>query len=395
MKKITKLAALAVALLMLLSSLVGCSSLGEPVMELEGTQITENMVGFWLSRYKAQFEHYYGTAIASQYGLKSIDEFWPLVANKETGETFDDVMSGYIYENAETYLCALYMFDYYKLSLPKKTVEEVDAYLDTLLEEFAYGSKSEFNAILKDYGINYDILRELYLIDEKVSYLEEYLFSANGPEAITPAKKEEYYQSHYVRMRQIALFINECPEVDDKGEYVLDSDGNTKYRDMTAAETQAARARCDEALKKLKGGETFATVMTEYDENTADDSYTNGLYMSADSAIGTDAALDKIYEELCDMEVGEIRLIETENNLHIVEKLPLDKGAYDVEANSDFFTFYDAELGKYVKFDYYIRTPLFLEYIENKLSEYEDVIKIDEALLKKTKISTVKANYYF
>jgi hypothetical protein len=117
--------------------------------------------------------------------------------------------------------------------------------------------------------------------------------------------------------------------------------------------------------------------------------------MSADSAIGTDAALDKIYEELCKMEVGEIKMIETENNLHIIEKLPLDAGAYNVKANSDFFTFYDAELEKYVEFGYYIRTPLFLEYIEAKLEEYKDIIVIDEELLRKTKLSTVKANYYF
>ena len=87
MKIIKKITACALALLMLLLSLVGCSSYGKPVMELGGTEITENMIQFWLSRYKAQFEYYYGDAICSQYDLDSVDQFWPIVSDDATGET--------------------------------------------------------------------------------------------------------------------------------------------------------------------------------------------------------------------------------------------------------------------------------------------------------------------
>ena len=110
--------------------------------------------------------------------------------------------------------------------------------------------------------------------------------------------KENYYQQNYVRMRQICFFINECPELDEKGNPVLDKDGYTKYRSMTAAETQEARSRAADALKSINSGSDFLAVSKEYDENPTDDKYAGGIYMSKDSAMGTDAALEKIYNEL-------------------------------------------------------------------------------------------------
>ncbi len=395
MKIIKKITAIALALVMLALSLVGCSSLGTPVMELGGTEITANMIEFWLSRYKAQFEHYYGEAVRKQYGLDKVDQFWPLVADPATGETYDDIMSGFIYENAQTYLCSLYLFDQFGLSLPSSTVEEVDTLIADLCENYASGSKSEFNALLSNYGVSMKILRELYLIDEKVDYLQEYLFGPGGTLGVTKIDKENYYQQNYVRMRQICFFINECPEYDENGNPVQDKDGYTKYRSMTTAETQEARSKAAEALKSINSGSDFLEISKQYDENPTDDRYAGGIYMSKDSAMGTDAALEKIFNELQAMEVGQIKLIETENNLHIVEKLELDEGAYDKTANTDFFTFYDAELGALETFEQYLKEPLFLEYIAESLEKYSADVKIDEELLNKYKLSTVEANYYY
>ncbi len=395
MKKITKIAALLLAAVMLCASLISCAGYGTPVMELGETQITENMIEFWLSRYKAQFVYYYGDAICQQYDLDKVDQFWGIKSDAETGETFDDVMSGFIYENAKTYLCALYLFDQLGLSLPAETVSEIDTYMDELLEEYASGSKSEFNALLSAYGVNYKLLRELYIIDEKVDFLQEHLFGVGGTIGVTKIDKENYYRENYVRMRQICIFINERPVKDDEGNYVLDDDGYTKYEDMTAAETQEARVRADDALKKLASGETFAAVSKTYDENSADDNYANGLYISKDSAMGTDAALEKIYNELVGMEVGQVKLIETEGSLHIVEKLELDEGAYDKKENEDFFKFYDSETQGYLTYEGYLRDPLFLSYINESLEKFSADIKIDEEKLKAKKLSNVEANYYY
>ena len=394
MKKIIRIAAALMAAVMMTLSLASCGGKENTVMELGGTVITENMIEFWLSRYKAQFVYYYGDPICQQYDLDNIEQFWPIKDEGGSGKTYDEIMSEFIYENAETYLCALYLFDQYGLSLPKETEADVDAYIDELCEKNASGSKSEFNGILENYGVNRKQLRELYLIDAKVDYLQEYLFGTNGTLGVTKVDKEKYYQENYARMRQICFFINERPETDSNGDLVLDSEGNIKYIDMTAAETQEARSRADEALKKIRAGTPFPNVHNEYDENKQDDNYAS-IYISRDSAMGSDPALEKIYTELGDMKVGEIRLIETENNIHIVEKLELPEGAYDDSANIDFFSFYDPELENYITFEAYLREPLFLEYIAESLEKFSADIKIDEEMLNKKKLSNVKANYSY
>ncbi len=395
MKKIIKTAALILAVLMMALPFASCSGYGTPVMELGGTEITENMIEFWLSRYKAQFEYYYSAAILEQYQLDKLDQFWEISADSETGETFDDVMSGFIYENAKTYLCSLYLFEQLGLSLPENTVRSVDDLMEDLLEEYASGSKSEFNALLSTYGVNYKLLRELYLIDEKVDYLQEHLFGNGGTFGVTKIDKENYYQENYVRMQQICIFINERPVVDENGNYVLDEDGYTKVEDMSAADTQEARERAAEAITKLNNKESFESVSAKYDENTADNAYTSGIYISQDSAMGTDPALEKIYNELVSMEVGQIKLIETETGLHIVKKLELDEGAYDKEINSDFFKFYDPDTQNYVTYEGYLKEPLFLEYINESLEKFSADIKIDEERLKSKKLSNVQSNFYY
>lgn len=393
-KRQLKIIAAVLALVMTLLCAVSCTSRSVVVMSLGKTEITGGMIEFWMSRYKAQFEYSYGQSLKSAYGLSSVDKIWTLRVSDDSAKTYDDLFSEYIYDNARTYLCALYLFDQYDLKLPDATVKSVDAAIDDYVTNLADGSKSEFNAILAAYGINRKLLRELYLIDEKVSYLKEYLFGSDGIQPVNAQQLEDYYQKNYVRMKQICVFINEAPKINEDGTYDTDSSGNIAYRELTADENAAARVKIDEAMKKLEGGADFETVLDEYDENRADDIYENGIYMSAESSIGNDEDLQKIYEALTEMEDGEVRQIELTNSLHIVKKYKLDEGAYARSENSDFFLFSDGTQG-YVTFAQYVKTPIFLDYIKERQDQYAADIKIDEDLLEGYKISKVKANYSF
>ena len=382
------------ALLLALIQLVSCSSLGTPVMTLGKTEITGSMIEFWMSRYKAQFEYSYGQSLKTAYGLSSVDSIWKVKVKDDSAETYDDMFSSYIFDNAKTYLCALYLFDQFGLKLPDSTVKKTDETINEYVTNRADGSKSEFNAILAAYGINMKILRELYLADEKVSYLREYLFGSNGTEPITTQQIEDYYQKNYVRMKQICVFINQRPKQNEDGTYVTDSSGKTQYTTMTADENAAARTKIEEALAKIDGGEDFEKALSEYDENKADDGYKNGIYMSAESSFGNDEDLQKIYETLCEMKVGEVRELELSNSLHILKKYELDTGAYAKAENSDFFLFNDGT-GSYQTLQQYVKTPLFLDYIKGKLDEFSADIKIDEEALSQYRISKVKSNYNF
>lgn len=393
-KSVLRICAALTALLLALIQLVSCSSLGMPVMTLGKTEITGSMIEFWMSRYKAQFEYSYGQSLKTAYGLSSVDSIWKVKVKDDSAETYDDMFSSYIFDNAKTYLCALYLFDQFGLKLPDSTVKKTDETINEYVTNLADGSKSEFNAILAAYGINMKILRELYLADEKVSYLREYLFGSNGTEPITTQQIEDYYQKNYVRMKQICVFINQRPKQNEDGTYVTDSSGKTQYTTMTADENAAARTKIEEALAKIDGGEDFEKALSEYDENKADDGYKNGIYMSAESSFGNDEDLQKIYETLCEMKVGEVRELELSNSLHIIKKYELDTGAYAKAENSDFFLFNDGT-GSYQTLQQYVKTPLFLDYIKGKLDEFSADIKIDEEALSQYRISKVKSNYNF
>ena len=393
-KSVLRICAALTALLLALIQLVSCSSLGTPVMTLGKTEITGSMIEFWMSRYKAQFEYSYGQSLKTAYGLSSVDSIWKVKVKDDSAETYDDMFSSYIFDNAKTYLCALYLFDQFGLKLPDSTVKKTDETINEYVTNLADGSKSEFNAILAAYGINMKILRKLYLADEKVSYLREYLFGSNGTEPITTQQIEDYYQKNYVRMKQICVFINQRPKQNEDGTYVTDSSGKTQYTTMTADENAAARTKIEEALAKIDGGEDFEKALSEYDENKADDGYKNGIYMSAESSFGNDEDLQKIYETLCEMKVGEVRELELSNSLHIIKKYELDTGAYAKAENSDFFLFNDGT-GSYQTLQQYVKTPLFLDYIKGKLDEFSADIKIDEESLSQYRISKVKSNYNF
>lgn len=393
-KSVLRICAALTALLLALIQLVSCSSLGTPVMTLGKTEITGSMIEFWMSRYKAQFEYSYGQSLKTAYGLSSVDSIWKVKVKDDSAETYDDMFSSYIFDNAKTYLCALYLFDQFGLKLPDSTVKKTDETINEYVTNLADGSKSEFNTILAAYGINMKILRELYLADEKVSYLREYLFGSNGTEPITTQQIEDYYQKNYVRMKQICVFINQRPKQNEDGTYVTDSSGKTQYTTMTADENAAARTKIEEALAKIDGGEDFEKALSEYDENKADDGYKNGIYMSAESSFGNDEDLQKIYETLCEMKVGEVRELELSNSLHIIKKYELDTGAYAKAENSDFFLFNDGT-GSYQTLQQYVKTPLFLDYIKGKLDEFSADIKIDEEALSQYRISKVKSNYNF
>jgi len=398
MKKTTrKILSLALAVLTVISlfGLTACSNTGKTMMSMGNAKITENMYIFWLSRQKAQFEYAYGDAIKSAFGISSVDAFWDLKISQDSDVTYDQKFTEDVFENARTFLCALYLFDEFNLKLSDETQKSIDESITKLKDELCDGSKDEFNVLLANYGINMDTLKACYEINEKVNTLREYLFAEKGPEAITTSTLEAYYQKTYVRMEQICIFLDQCPEKDEEGNYVIDTDGSIKYRSLGAAEMEVQRAKAAEALAALNDGQDFTVVAAAYNENTESDKYTNGIYLTSDNVYNSGNDAITIYETLQEMNEGEYKLVELEHTLHIMKKLPLEVGAYNNSTNTDFFVFWDTSAQDYVQFEEYVKTPLFLEYITTKLAELEGKIKVDEEIKNKHTIKSVTANSTF
>lgn len=201
MKKTVKIIALLTCILMLLSTLASCAA--KPMMKYEDKTLSVNVYEFLLTRMKGTLA-YYGYDVESE-------SFWRTVVDM-SGSTYDDYFTGTVKDQAMLYLVADKLFDEEGLTLGAEAEARIDEILAAYVE--SAGSKNELNSSLKEYGVNYDILREIYILEAKMELLKEHLYGKNG-EKIEDADKEKYFNENYVAFRQIFLATYE---------YIIDED---------------------------------------------------------------------------------------------------------------------------------------------------------------------------
>lgn len=431
-KQIIRSTAFVIVLIMLMTSLVSCSS-GKTVMELGGETISINLYELFMSRQKGTLcsTYYYGAD--AKY-----DEFWRTPISSD-GTTYNDYWTSYIRTCVETYLAALYLFEEeYGLELPKSKIDEVDDVMAEFVDYDGEGSKSALNAILADYGVNYNMLREVYIMEQKIAYLREYLYGADLSR-IANEVKEEYYQDNYVRFKQVffanyyyiyetdengdtiyydtendeilydkstgirkfdesgaalkdkhgnVIYYNEDGSIaydKEKGEpaYTFDEEGKYKTAAYSKEELAEIRKNADEIVEFTSAGDK--AVFESYIENYSDDEegrtlYPNGYYFTKEARYSYDYIND-IVEKMNEMEVGEIAMVESSYGYHVVMKYELDTGAYSNEVNAEWFEGFNESVADML--------------FTNKCMEYVDRIETDEELIKTVDMSTVKPNYYY
>ena len=436
MKKFaSKVIALALCLVLMLSVLLGCASSGKTFMKIDDTEMSVNIYMLFLSRMKGRL------ASASYFGSSALkNDFWDTYMSA-SGETYNDYYSAQVLEDTKGYLAALHMFNELGLELPKSYIEEIDKELDTLIEQDANGSKNEFNSILADYGVNYKMLREAYIIEAKLAYLNDYLFGTDGSK-ISPVLMEEYYQANYVRFKHVFIYtyslVYETDEngddiyfdatnnkkiaydkkatlkTDDNGEAVKDKNGDKIYltddgkiaydkingkrspvfddhgnqqtRKSTEKELIAASDYAQTVFEKCEEGNytLFDKLVENYTEDEGMLTYTGGYYLTAESDYDAPEVRDALFK----MEAGEIKKINSEYGIHIVMKYELDEGGFSKEINSDFFV--DTTTGGY-RFMSALKNYLLAE----QLKPYKEKIEIDDGLIDGVDIKSIGANYYY
>ena len=432
MKKILKkLAALVLVSVMVALCFTGCSGGGKKAMELDGESLSVNMIQLFLSRMKGTLASSYA------YGESALaDSFWDTVVSSD-GTTYNDLYTSEVIEDAKTYLAALYAFEQEGLELPKSTVDEIDEEIERMIEDDADGSKNTFNSMLKSYGVNHRMLREAYLMEAKIAMLNDHLFASLDKSII-----EEYYQANYVRFKQVFIYTydlvyytdengddvyydstdskriaydeskpkkygsdgkvitdknGDAIRVTDDGRIaydkqngkrspVLDENGYQLHRDYTKEELIAASDRAQLILEESekKNYTLFDRLVDDYGEDEGMVQYPNGYYMTKNSEYDVKKVLDAVFE----MEVGEVKRVDSEYGIHVVMKYELDKGAYDNKENADFFV--NNTSGKYV-FEQELKNELLAKYLE----KYIGMIVIDSKALEGVDIKSVGANFYY
>ena len=356
--RIARIFALLLSCILLFSACA--SSKGETLMSLGNAKISVNMYRLWLSRVKGA----YGGAD---------DSVWQ--ETNDDGRTYDEIFTEYVTQNAKTFLCALYEFDKLGLKLPDAEKEKIENTMNEILTERAGGSKSELNSMLANYGVNYNILKEIYTIEAKTAYLEEYLFGEGGTEKITDEQRDEYYKSEYVRIKQIFFYTANKPVTDSEGNYTYDDEGCVVTRDYTEEEIAEQKEKAALITASLTSGQDFDLLMAQ-SEDAASQSYPNGYYFTRSSQY-----VAEVVGAAFSLSEGEFTTVESEYGIHIIKRLPLDEKGYAAKTNADFFTDFEDNL----------RTGLFTA----RLVAYEDDIKINESLLRKYSVASSASNSYY
>ena len=438
MKHVTvKLLLLLLVCALCLPLLVGCSGKnGKTLIEIEGVKVSVNAYELLLSRMKGALARAQGTTIEG-------DDFWSTVVDADN-TTYEQYLRESILENAKTYAIGTYLHDkVYGLTLPKDTLDAIDAELADFIEYDGDGSKTAFNKVLAEFGVNYNILRDVYIMEAKIDALKLHLYGQNASK-IADTVKDEYCTEHFVRFKQVFLasYFYVC-ETDENGDdvyytknslgnqvicydkengttktdkdgnvikdkdgydvyftedgkiaydketgttaFVFDKDGQPVVGDYTKEELAEIEKEANTILGKIPAGEynAFEIFMEQRGEDEDAQTYENGYYLYADPAnYASYPYLESIVEELIELEVGQTALVESDYGYHVIMKYPVDKGAWADEANEDWFEGFEEGLVDH----------LFMSLCE----QYMDQVTVDEDVLATVpSMKQIGTNFYY
>jgi len=377
-----------ISLLLMLTAVVGCSSKGETLMQIGKQELTVNMYELLLSRMK-------GTLTYNDYPTDS-ESFWDTIISTQ-GATYNDYFCLSMQQEAKMMLVKLYLFEeVYKLTLPEKNYAAIDEYINDALELIHDGSKTAFNKELSLYGVNIDMLRENYIIEDKIEYLKSHISTQTGD-----AARDEYYKENYVCFRQILLPLYEFlyvtdengdtvyyhegteriyydttgttktgtdgkPVVDKNGDTIYytadgkiaynttkgvtqgldkDNDGYTDYVMFDEERAIIVKDQANKLMELIQVGDfsTFEDYGEKLSEKEVWNAYPNGIYINKNKNYSI-AYLDDIQKALTNMAVGDTQLIKSDNAYHLIMKYTAEDQAYKNKENQDWFEEFEDEV---------------------------------------------------
>ena len=340
-----RLSACLLALLMLLLCCASCASQGKALITLNKDGYK---VKFSVNHYELLLSRWKGTLVSGGYTQNGYnaeqDEFYDFT-DKFNGtdlQTLSEYYSDLILETCKTYTAVLWLFESKGLSLSDDQIAEVDQQMEDLLDAYGEGSKTKLNSVLATYGVNYQLLREMYLMEMKVNAVQDALYGSEGS-MLGYEVKEQFLADNYVHFKQIFLpyfhyvyktdkngdeiyYLKDSdtvaiaydtvngfpktnadgtPDTDSNGDdiyytskeytkiaynkdesvsarsYVLDGNGEATTKEMTAEEIAAVKAQGEALFTSLDGcsvSKFEETIATE-NKDGSEEIYTDGYYL--------------------------------------------------------------------------------------------------------------------
>ena len=232
---------LCLALLLGAVSLTACANKGSTLLELEDHSITDLQFRFMLSRLKGNMS-YMGYNVDSS-------SFWNMIIDDQNN-TYDSYFRNAVLEDARRYLAAMAIFEERGLVLPQSYLDQIDEDMEEYLRDA--GSKSALNSTLSAYGVNMEILRDIYVMEAKYDYLQKVIYGADG-ELLAAETRLDYLNQHAVCFKQVLIrAFDYVYETDLNGDvvYYLPDENNAKVNNV-AYDESAGSIRLDEHGKTI------------------------------------------------------------------------------------------------------------------------------------------------
>jgi hypothetical protein len=295
-------------------------------MSFDGYKITEEMYRYWMISWKDYYINHY-------LDVEDTEEFW--YSENVEGGTNEEYLTEQTLQRIRYYLIGQALFEKYKLSLTKEEKNEIKNDIDEQIEY--YGSRSAFNSFLDEkYGIDLNVLKNIYTWEAKYNKVYTHLFDAEkGIMTSNDEEVDKYYNDNYVRIKYVMFFKKVKYDYDDNGKKKTDANGRYVFLDLTEQEQKDVADKVNSIFSEISEGaeidEYVKTIMPEFGYEL--DSCKNGFYITADEYSLHTAAVTSASLE---MDVGEVRLVESEDTFFIIKKYDLIDKAYMGEDKSQF-----------------------------------------------------------
>lgn len=362
MKKIV----LIITSVIFISILGSCGNSSPVLMTYRDSKITSNMYSYWLSTYKSNFLNYYNDSMDE-------DSFWE--NEIKNGLTTEQYATELINKNIKYILIGMQLFREYNLKISPDITAAIN---DDIKEKIEYyGSRSELNTALSAYGINTDILKDIYIAQEKLNAVYDYLYGENGIEKITEEMLDAYYAKNYSRIKYLIIYTKEKEKVDEKGDVMYDSEGYIMTEPLSDEERREKENKISEAMICVNAGDNFESIMEDYNEEDMSQ-YPNGFYVSANE-LGIYGF--KMIDAVQNMKIGEVLRVDDEYATYIIKKYePIDRDKL-----------LEADLKQLENLEKYC----IQEQYELKFSQYADDVVVNEEELSKFSVRTAEPNSLF
>lgn len=324
-----KILALVLSLMMVLS-LVGCSSENKVVATVNGQEITLGNYEKLLALNKSSMESYYGSDIWS--------------TEVEEGTTYEDTLKDMVLESMISSEVIYQQAEKEKVAPTDEEVQEqIDSFNESIKEDTDYQNE------LKNMGINDEFLKFQFARDIANQNLQSH-YEENTE--VSETDMEKYYEDNKDDFYTDTVTASHIliKTQDDEGNELSDED------------KAKAKETAEEALAKVKSGEDFAEVAKEYSEDT---SASSGGELGT---FGRGQMVEEFETAAFDMNAGDVSdIVETQYGYHIIkvtERVDEQQSYEDVKST--------------------IKTTLlndkYTEYIQNledeaTIEEKEDIVK--------------------